>query len=115
MEISGKQSTKSYGTQRQEINKVIWYVPGEHDALAVDTSSYLPAAAQTTNSCPRSSPRRWCCTAGHLCSPPRPPTLHAACSAPQLTRSVPLQEHSLRVQGPSIGGQRQQDILPRMR
>ena len=25
MEISGKQSTKSYGTQWQEINKVIWY------------------------------------------------------------------------------------------
>ena len=25
MEISGKQSKKSYGTQRQAINKVIWY------------------------------------------------------------------------------------------
>ena len=45
MEISGKQSTKSCGTQRQEINKVIWYVPGEHYALAAGTSSDLPAAA----------------------------------------------------------------------
>ena len=44
---------------------------------------------------------------------PRPYTL--LFSAPQLTRSVPLQEHSLRVQAPWIGQQRQQDILPRMR
>ena len=46
MVLSGKQSTKSYDTQRQEINKVIWYVRGEHDALAAGTSSDLPAAAQ---------------------------------------------------------------------
>ena len=46
MVLSGKQSTKSYGTQRQEIIKVIWYVPGKHDALAAGTSSDLPAVAQ---------------------------------------------------------------------
>ena len=51
MDISGNQSTKSYGTQRQEIKKVIWYVPGEHYVFAAGTSSDLPAAARATNSC----------------------------------------------------------------
>ena len=50
------QSTKSYGTQRQEINKVIWYVPGDHDALAAGTSSDLPAAAQILSLYRRSGP-----------------------------------------------------------
>ena len=100
----------------QEINEVIGHVPGERDALAAGTSSDVLAGAQATNSSPRSPPYPRGVVQRvplSLLYAPRPRMLLA--SAPQLTRSMPLQEHSLRVQGPSIGQQRQQDILPRMR
>ena len=122
MEISGKQSTKSYGTQWQEINKVIWYAAagnqrshmvrsGKKSTKSFDTCltsmTLLLLAPRPTSRRPSKRP---------IAAPALPPAggvvrrvtfalLHASrpCtllfSAPQLTRSVPLQEHSLRVQG----------------
>ena len=127
MEISGKQSTKSYGTHRQVMNKVIWLRSGKPSTKSYGTClASMTLLLLTPRPTSRRPPKRP--TAAPVLLPaagvvrrvtfvllhaPRPCTLLA--SAPQLTRSMPLQEHSLRVQGPSIGQQRQQDILPRMR
>ena len=119
MEISGKQSTKSYGTQWQEINKVIWYAAarnqrshmvrsGKKSTKSFDTCltsmTLLLLAPRPTSRRPPKRPIaapdlppavvgvvRW--VTSSLLHAPRPRMLIA--SAPQLTRSAPLEEHSL--------------------
>ena len=117
---SGKQSTKSYGTQRQAINKPIWYSGASNQqghmvrsgkkstkpfGTCLASITLLLLAPRPTSRRPPKRPiaasalppaggvvRRVTFALLHA---PRPCTLLS--SAPQLTRSVPLQKRSLRV------------------
>ena len=91
---SGKKSTKSFGTCLASMTLLLLTPrPTSRRPPKRPTAApvLLPAAGVV---------RRVTFVLLHA---PRPCTLLA--SAPQLTRSVPLQDHSLRVQGPSVGQQ----------